>query len=86
MFYEQDWQEFCDGIWLICEIMNQLVLDFYWGCELSFGVSVQLDVEFDEFICNYVEIVFYLFCLCKMGSDDMVVVDGQGWVYGMEGL
>lgn len=86
MFYEQDWQEFCDVICIIWEIMNQLVLDKYCGCEISLGIECQSDVELDEFVCNYVEIVFYLCGICKMGYDEMVVVDGEGCVYGLEGL
>lgn len=37
-------------------------------------------------MCNYVEIVFYLCGICKMGYDEMFVVDGEGCVYGLEGL
>lgn len=52
------------------------MFDFYCGEEISFGKDVSSDVELDEFVCNYVEMVYYLFCSCKMGEDDMVVVDG----------
>ena len=81
MSHEQDWQEFRDGIRLTREIMNQPALD-----ELSPGVSVQSDAELDEFIRNHAETAFHPSCSCKMGSDDMAVVDGQGRVHGMEGL
>ncbi|MBT9108934.1 choline dehydrogenase [Pseudomonas aeruginosa] len=86
MSHEQDWQEFRDGIRLTREIMNQPALDPYRGRELSPGVSVQSDAELDEFIRNHAETAFHPSCSCKMGSDDMAVVDGQGWVHGMEGL
>lgn len=86
MSHEQDWQEFRDGIRLIREIMNQPALDPYRGRELSPGVSVQSDAELDEFIRNHAETAFHPSCSCKMGSDDMAVVDGQGRVHGMEGL
>ncbi|MBI8153016.1 choline dehydrogenase [Pseudomonas aeruginosa] len=86
MSHEQDWQEFRDGIRLTREIMNQPALDPYRGCELSPGVSVQSDAELDEFIRNHAETAFHPSCSCKMGSDDMAVVDGQGRVHGMEGL
>ncbi|HBP5219103.1 TPA: choline dehydrogenase [Pseudomonas aeruginosa] len=86
MSHEQDWQEFRDGIRLTREIMDQPALDPYRGRELSPGVSVQSDAELDEFIRNHAETAFHPSCSCKMGSDDMAVVDGQGRVHGMEGL
>lgn len=86
MSHEQDWQEFRDGIRLTREIMNQPALDPYRGRELSPGVCVQSDAELDEFIRNHAETAFHPSCSCKMGSDDMAVVDGQGRVHGMEGL
>ncbi|TED23176.1 choline dehydrogenase [Pseudomonas aeruginosa] len=86
MSHEQDWQEFRDGIRLTREIMNQPALDPYRGRELSPGVSVQSDAELDEFIRNHAETAFHPSCSCKIGSDDMAVVDGQGRVHGMEGL
>ncbi|HBP4878269.1 TPA: choline dehydrogenase [Pseudomonas aeruginosa] len=86
MSHEQDWQEFRDGIRLTREIMNQPALDPYRGRELSPGVSVQSDAELDEFIRNHAETAFHPSCSCKMGCDDMAVVDGQGRVHGMEGL
>ncbi|RMK25283.1 choline dehydrogenase [Pseudomonas aeruginosa] len=86
MSQEQDWQEFRDGIRLTREIMNQPALDPYRGRELSPGVNVQSDAELDEFIRNHAETAFHPSCSCKMGSDDMAVVDGQGRVHGMEGL
>ncbi|MDG3820964.1 choline dehydrogenase [Pseudomonas aeruginosa] len=86
MSHEQDWQEFRDGIRLTREIMNQPALDPYRGRELSPGVNVQSDAELDEFIRNHAETAFHPSCSCKMGRDDMAVVDGQGRVHGMEGL
>ncbi|MBG5739440.1 choline dehydrogenase [Pseudomonas aeruginosa] len=86
MSHEQDWQEFRDGIRLTREIMNQPALDPYRGRELSPGVNVQSDAELDEFIRNHAETAFHPSCSCKMDSDDMAVVDGQGRVHGMEGL
>ncbi|HBO4404417.1 choline dehydrogenase [Pseudomonas aeruginosa] len=86
MSHEQDWQEFRDGIRLTREIMNQPALDPYRGRELSPGGNVQSDAELDEFIRNHAETAFHPSCSCKMGSDDMAVVDGQGRVHGMEGL
>lgn len=34
-----------------------------------------MDEEIDVFVCEVVESVYYLLCFCKMGEDEMVVVD-----------
>jgi choline dehydrogenase len=86
MAHEQDWQEFRDGIRITREIMGQPALDPYRGRELSPGAHLQSDAELDEFIRTHAETAFHPSCSCKMGTDDMAVVDGQGRVHGMEGL
>ncbi|MFP3526608.1 GMC oxidoreductase, partial [Pantoea sp. SIMBA_072] len=47
---------------------------------------VQTDEELDKFIREHAETAFHPSCSCKMGTDDMAVVDGQGRVHGMQGL
>ncbi|WP_137819358.1 choline dehydrogenase [Pseudomonas sp. 2FG] len=86
MSSEQDWQEFRDGIRITREIMAQPALDPYRGKELSPGLEYQSDADLDKFIREHAETAFHPSCSCKMGSDDMAVVDGQGRVHGMEGL
>ncbi|MCY1351967.1 Oxygen-dependent choline dehydrogenase [compost metagenome] len=86
MSHEQDWQEFRDGIRITREIMGQPALDPYRGRELSPGAHLKTDAELDEFIRTHAETAFHPSCSCKMGTDDMAVVDGQGRVHGMEGL
>ncbi|MCU9948181.1 choline dehydrogenase [Pseudomonas sp. PDM13] len=86
MSSEQDWQEFRDGIRITREIMAQPALDKYRGRELSPGAEVQTDAELDDFIRNHAETAFHPSCSCKMGSDEMAVVDGQGRVHGLQGL
>ncbi|WP_224652098.1 choline dehydrogenase [Pectobacterium versatile] len=86
MSTEQDWQEFRDAIRITREIMAQPALDKYRGREISPGLEVQTNEELDEFIRNHAETAFHPSCSCKMGGDEMAVVDGQGRVHGMEGL
>lgn len=82
----QDWQEFRDGIRITREIMAQPALDAFRGRELSPGAHLRSDAELDEFIRNHAETAFHPSCSCKMGSDSMAVVDGQGRVHGLQGL
>ncbi|MCC3701065.1 choline dehydrogenase [Rouxiella badensis] len=86
MSTEQDWQEFRDAIRITREIMNQPALDPYRGREISPGIEVQSDEELDAFVREHAETAFHPSCTCKMGSDEMAVVDGQGRVHGMQGL
>ncbi|WP_069862968.1 choline dehydrogenase [Pseudomonas citronellolis] len=86
MSCEQDWQEFRDAIRITREIMAQPALDAYRGRELSPGLDKKSDAELDAFVREHAETAFHPSCSCKMGEDDMAVVDGQGRVHGMEGL
>ena len=86
MATEQDWQEFRDGIRITREIMAQPALDPYRGKELSPGVEVQSDAELDAFVRQHAETAYHPSCSCKMGSDALAVVDGQGRVHGLQGL
>ena len=86
MSTEQDWQEFRDAIRITREIMAQPALDPYRGREISPGVDVQSDEELDAFVREHAETAFHPSCSCKMGTDDMAVVDDQGRVHGLQGL
>ncbi len=86
MSTEQDWQEFRDAIRITREIMAQPALDEYRGREISPGPEVQSDEQLDAFVREHAETAFHPSCSCKMGEDEMAVVDGQGRVHGMEGL
>ncbi|WP_130835831.1 choline dehydrogenase [[Erwinia] mediterraneensis] len=86
MSCEQDWQEFRDAIRITREIMNQPALDKYRGREISPGLDCQSDEQLDEFVRNHAETAYHPCGSCKMGYDDMAVVDAQGRVHGLEGL
>ncbi|WP_426151430.1 choline dehydrogenase [Pseudomonas sp. DC3000-4b1] len=86
MSTEQDWQEFRDAIRITREIMAQPALDPYRGREISPGIDVQSDEELDAFVREHAETAFHPSCSCKMGTDDMAVVDDQGRVHGLQGL
>ncbi|MDD0801899.1 MULTISPECIES: choline dehydrogenase [Acinetobacter] len=86
MSTEQDWQEFRDAIRITRQIMQQPALDPYRGEEISPGKDVSSDAELDEFVRNHAETAYHPSCSCKMGEDDMAVVDGQGRVHGLQSL
>ncbi|MDX7986767.1 choline dehydrogenase [Xenorhabdus sp. 12] len=86
MSTEQDWQEFRDAIRITREIMAQPALAPYCGREISPGIEIQTNEQLDAFIREHAETAFHPSCSCKMGMDEMAVVDGQGRVHGVEGL
>jgi choline dehydrogenase len=86
MSCDQDWQEFRDAIRITREIMAQPALDAFRGREISPGPDCQSDAELDAFVREHAETAFHPSCSCKMGEDNMAVVDGQGRVHGVQGL
>lgn len=86
MAKEQDWQEFRDAIRITREIIAQPALDAYRGREISPGPEVKTDEQLDAYVREHAETAFHPSCSCKMGTDEMAVVDGQGRVHGLEGL
>ncbi|WP_250454269.1 choline dehydrogenase [Caballeronia sp. ATUFL_M2_KS44] len=81
-----DWREFRDAIRITREIMRQPALARYRGEELHPGDDAASDAELDAFVRAKAETAYHPSCSCKMGYDDMAVVDGEGRVHGMQGL
>ena len=82
----EDWEEFRAGVRLTREILAQDAFAPYRGDELSPGKEVQRDAELDTYLKGAVESAYHPSCTCKMGSDEMAVVDEQCKVRGLEGL
>ena len=83
---ENDRLEIREGVRLTREILAQEALTPYRGKELAPGVDVQSDAEIDAFARANGETSHHPSCTCKMGYDDMAVVDGEGRVHGVENL
>ncbi len=83
---EGDREGFRDCVKLTREIINQPAFDEYRDGEIQPGESVQSDEQIDEFVRSNVESAYHPSCSCKMGEDDMAVVDSQTRVHGIQGL
>ncbi len=83
---EADREGFRDCVKLTREIINQPAFDAYRDGEIQPGEKVQSDEEIDEFIRANVESAYHPSCSCKMGIDDMAVVDPQTRVHGIDNL
>ena len=83
---EADKEGFRDCVKLTREIINQPAFDQYRDDEIQPGVQVQTDEEIDAFVRANVESAYHPSCTCKMGTDDMSVVDPETRVHGIENL
>jgi choline dehydrogenase len=83
---ERDRREFRDAVKLTREIFAQKAFDPYRGPEISPGADVKSDPDIDAFVRARGDSAYHPSCTCKMGVDDMAVVDPQARVRGLEGL
>lgn len=86
MSKDEDWEEFRAAVRLTREIFGQQAFAPFAGVELSPGPDVQSDADIDAFIKGAVESAYHPSCTCKMGSDEMSVVDAHCRVPGLDGL
>ncbi|MCG8433950.1 MAG: GMC oxidoreductase, partial [Gammaproteobacteria bacterium] len=68
------------------EIMNASAFDEYRAKEVFPGENLQTDDELRAFIRNKAETVYHPVGSCKMGNDEMAVVDPELKVRGVAGL
>ena len=84
--HEEDRESFRACVRLTREIIHQSALDDYRGEEIQPGIDVQSDEEIDAFVRQSVESAYHPSCSCKMGTDEMAVVDSSTKVHGIERL
>jgi choline dehydrogenase len=83
---EQDRKEMRAGIRLTREIFSQKAFEPFRGAELAPGPKIVGDADIDAFIREKAESAYHPSCTCRMGADDMAVVDGEARVHGVDGL
>ncbi|WP_230390513.1 choline dehydrogenase [Reinekea sp. G2M2-21] len=81
-----DREGFRDCVRLTREIIAQPAFDDYRDGEIQPGEHVRSDEQIDAFIRSHVESAYHPSCSCKMGEDDMAVVDSHTRVRGITGL
>ncbi len=84
--HQDDIEGFRACVRLTREIINQQAFDEYRGSEIQPGESVETDEQIDAFVRQAVESAYHPSCTCKMGEDDMAVVDSTTRVHGIENL
>lgn len=83
---EEDREGFRDCVKLTREIINQPAFDAYRDGEIQPGEAVQSDAQIDAFVRSAVESAYHPSCSCRMGEDDMAVVNSETKVHGIVGL
>ncbi|MBT8361637.1 MAG: choline dehydrogenase [Deltaproteobacteria bacterium] len=83
---EQERQEWIEAIRCSRQIIGQPAFDDLRGTELAPGPEVQSDEEILDFVAREGESAYHPSCTCKMGYDEMAVVDSELKVHGVENL
>ncbi|MFF4422427.1 choline dehydrogenase [Streptomyces sp. NPDC001549] len=84
---EQDRREWVEAIRVTRKLLNQPALAPYNDGEISPGPSVRSDEEILAWVAKEGETALHPSCTCKMGTDEMAVVDPESMrVHGVEGL
>ncbi|MDA5557703.1 GMC family oxidoreductase [Shimia sp. MMG029] len=81
-----DLEVMLEGVKIARKIMTQPAMDPYRGAERFPGASVQTDEQIRDWLRDNVQTIYHPVGTCKMGSDDMAVVDAQLKVHGIAGL
>ena len=84
---DQDRREWVEAIRTARDILGQSALDAYNAGEISPGPGVSTDEEILDWVRREGETALHPSCTCKMGTDEMSVVDPESMrVHGLDGL
>lgn len=84
---DQDRREWVEAIRCARKILSQPAFEPYDGGEIQPGPSVETDEEILQWVARDGETAYHPSCTCKMGTDEMAVVDPNTMkVHGVEGL
>ena len=84
--HQDDIEGFRACVRLTREIIEQSAFDAYRDDEIQPGKHIQTDEEIDAFVRQATESAYHPSCSCKMGEDDMAVVNSSTQVHGITGL
>jgi choline dehydrogenase len=84
---DQDKREWVEAVHVARQILSRPAFDEFSGGEISPGTGVQSDEEILEWVRRDAETALHPSCTCKMGTDELSVVDPSSLrVHGLEGL
>ena len=83
----EDLREWTEAIQIARRILNQPAFDAFSSGELSPGADVATDEQVLDWVRRDAETALHPSCTCKMGTDEMAVIDPATMrVHGLEGL
>ena len=83
---ETDRRAVVAGLKIVRRLFSAPAIKQYVGAETLPGEHVQTDDELLDYARQYGSTVFHATCSCKMGRDQLAVVDDQLRVHGLQGL
>ncbi|MDX6432192.1 MAG: choline dehydrogenase, partial [Streptosporangiaceae bacterium] len=84
---EQDRREWVEAVRTARNILRQRAMAAYDGGELSPGPAVETDEQILDWVARDGETALHPSCTCRMGVDDLAVVDPLTMkVHGLQGL
>lgn len=83
---EEDWATSVEGLRVIRRVMEAPALASQLTREILPGAAVQTDADFREYITEWGKTDYHPVGTCKMGVDELAVVDPELRVRGLEGL
>lgn len=84
---EQDRREWVEAVRCARKILNQSAMDEYNGGEISPGPAIETDEQILDWVRKDAETALHPSCTCRMGIDEMSVVDPLTMrVNGLDGL
>src|SRR5438445_9728548 len=83
---DQDRQEWVEAVAVARDILNQRAMDEFNGGEISPGPAVSSDEQVLDWVRGDGETALHPSCTCRMGTDEMSVVDPETMlVRGLDG-
>lgn len=79
-------RELIEGVRAAHGLIRQPAFDAYRGAEILPGKDVTGDADLLAFLRGAVETDYHPCAICRMGADEMAVVDEELRVHGVEGL
>jgi choline dehydrogenase-like flavoprotein len=84
--HEDDQKDMIQAVKIARSILSQPPLSESNGIEILPGIDTQSDEEILEFLKNKANTIYHPVGTCKMGNDDLAVVDSDLKVHGMSNL
>jgi choline dehydrogenase len=83
---DHDRRELVEAVGMAREVIGQPAFDKFRGAECHPGMKVTSDADILEFVRNAAETDFHPCGTCRMGNDEMAVIDGEFKLRGVQGL